>query len=306
MAFDISALDAFKDELAGGDFFKLVAEGTLADAFNTYEVSSKGTQQLNVNSTTLNFTTLDVNGTAQNAWDTYNSTPVYDKVDLVVDGNAAQGYVRTSDLFGSYAGNSVSSWSDEGAIRGFAQDVAAQTRLEYAKRLYTGFGLGSPTNGLTDIAANMDVDVTNTTISKDNIIDIIELAIANFLAISGNDALEGRELTIVMTPAHYRALRAAYRTANFFDAEITSESGMFVTRWLDNAGITIYADPAYTGAPMIMYQDSIYVGTVAAGFNIETPEVWYNQDMNSIGFRVSMFGGVQAIESTHIRTINLV
>ena len=300
MAFNTTALDAFKDELAGGDFFKLVGQGTLADAFTNYPVLSKGTQQLNINNTDLNWTSVDVNGGAVTDFDTYSSNLVYNKVDLTVDGNVAQGYVTIPSLFGKYVAKGSTSFDDESAVRGFATAVAEESRFEYAKRLYTGFGV-TPAHGLNAITGTLSL-TGGTTVTSANIIAKIESFINQFLAVSGNVALENRPLSIVMTAANYRALRTAYRTANFFDGTITNEQGLMISRWLDDDRITVYGDPAYTGEMKIMYQDSVVVGTVDSGFHFETPEVWYNQDKNALGFRVSIFGGVSILESTHLRT----
>ena len=299
MAFTVSALDAFKDELAGGDFFKLVGQGTLADTFNNYPVLSKGTQQLNVNNSSLNWTSVDVNGGGITDFDTYSSNLVYNKVDLTVDGNVAQGYVTIPQLFGTYAAKGASSYTDESVVRGFATDVAEQAGYEYAKRIYTGFGV-TPAHGLNAIAGTINVGAG--AVSATNVIAKMTTLVDSFLAIAANEPLENRPLTIIMKPSDYRALRQAYVTLNYFDSTISNERGVMISPYLYDDRITVYGDPAYTGEMKIMYQDSIYVGTVDTGFHFETPEVWYNQDKNALGFRVSIFGGVQVLESTHLRT----
>ena len=303
MAFNVSALGAFKDELAGGDFFKLVGQGTLADAFNTYPVESVGTQQLNVNNSDLKWDVIDVNGTATTEYDTYTSDLIYGVRDLTVDGNAAQGYVTIPQLYGKYSAVGVNGDDDEAAVRRFSAEVAAKSRLQYAQRLYTGFGLGTPTNGLNTVIGT-ELDVTGgTTVTSANIIAKVDTMINAFLAIAGNNPLEGMPLSIVMKMADYRKLRSAYRAANYFNTSLGNESGFAVSEWIDNEQITIYGDPAYTGEMKIMYQDSVYVGTVNAGFHFEEPKVWYNIDKNAIGFRVAVFGGAQILEATHGRTV---
>ena len=299
MAFNVTALDAFKDELAGGDFFKLIGQGTLADQFNRYPVLSKGTQQLNINNTALNWTDVDANGGAITDYDSYNSNLVFNKVDLSVDGNVAQGYVTIPSLFGTYAAKGASAGDDESTVRNFGAAVAEEAGYEYAKRIYSGFGV-TPAHGLNALTGTINVGTG--AVSATNIVGKMTTLVNSFLAISGNDALENRPLTIIMKPSDYRMLRQAYVTEKFFDSTISNERGVMISPYLYDDRITVYGDPAYTGEMKIMYQDSVYVGTVDAGFHFETPEVWYNQDKNALGFRVSIFGGVQILESTHLRT----
>ncbi len=303
MAFDISALTTgFRDQLEGGDFYERVAEGTLADVFQTYQVRNKGTQQLNVNNADLSFT-IDVDGDID-AYDTYASDLDFGKRDLVVDGIAAQGYVPVRDLYGSYAANDVSSGSDETVARRFTQQILAKTSLQYAKNVYSGFGTGSPTNGLnnaniggTTISVSGGASVTTA-----NIIAKVEEIIEDFLGITGNDALENaNDLAIIMKPSDYRKLRAAYRTANFFNTDLVSEGGMMISTWLDDPRITIYGDPAYTGEMKIVATDSVFVGTPTLT-DLDDVEFWYNPDKKAIGFRVEIWGGVQILQASHART----
>ena len=147
MAFNVTALPAFQDELAGGNFFKLIGEGTLVDQFNRYPVLSKGTQQLNIDNTDLKWDSIDVNGGAITDFDSYTSNLVFNKVDLTVDGNAAQGYVTIPSLFGKYAAKGASGYDDEATVRRFGSAVAEASAYEYAKRIYSGFGV-TPAHGL--------------------------------------------------------------------------------------------------------------------------------------------------------------
>ena len=299
MAFDISALtSAFRDQLDGGEFYTRVGEGTLAQFFNQYEVKNKGTQQLNVNNANLSFT-IDVDGDID-AYDTYASNLNFGKRDLTVDGIAAQGYVATRDLYGSYAANSATSGDDESVARKFTQHIVDQASYQYAKNLYTGFGTGTPTNGLSDIVTST-VATGSAALSSANAITKIEALIEGFLAVSGNDALENsNDIAIILRPAHYRALRAAYRTENYFDTDLVAEGGMMVSRWLDDSRISIYGDPAYTGEPMIVAADSVFVGRPSLT-DLDNVEFWYNPDKKAVGYRIEIWGGVQILEAGHGR-----
>lgn len=297
---DVSALStAFLDQINGGNFFQAVAEGTVAGVAQRYGVASKGTQQLNVNDTELVFS-IDVDG-ANPFVGTDTSTLEFLKRDLVVDGVGAQGYVNMAQLYGTYAGGQVGGAADDSVVQGFVQNMIDKSSFVYAQNFYNGFGTGTPTNGLLDVISSSTISVSGgTSTSSGNIIAKLEEFIREYYALSGHNALENRELDIIMSMSDYRKMRAAYRAANFFDGEITSEGGVAISRWLDDSRITIYGDPAYTGEFLIMPLDTVYVGDPGITEDLQ-PQVWYSEDRNQIGFRVVLFGGVQIIQPTHGR-----
>ena len=301
MAFDISALTtAFHDQLEGGEFYNRVAEGTLANFFQTYAVRNKGTQQLNVNRANLTFD-INVDGDID-AYDNYNSDLDFGRRTLNVDGMAAQGYITNRELYGSYAAVDGNSGDDETVARRFVDNIMAQTSFQYAQSIYTGFGIGTPTNGLLDASTNLNVGTG--AITAGNIVQKLTDLISGFLAISGNNALENAgDIAIIMTPAHYRLLRQAYRTFNYFDTGLVNETGMMMSPWLDDSRITIYGDPAFTGQPVITATDSVYVG-VPTLTDLDNVEFWYNPDKKAVGFRIEIWGGVQVLEANHLRTAN--
>ena len=300
MAFNTTALsDAFLDQLEGGEFYNRVASGTLASFFNTYSVRNKGTQQLNVNRADLNFN-IDVDG-GITAYDAYASDLDFGKVDLTVDGIAAQGYVPVRDLYGSYAANDATSRDDDSVARRFTQNILDQTSWQYALSLYDGFGTGTPTNGINDIV-NQTINVGTGALTAANVISKLTALVEGFFGIAGNQALENApDIIIILSAAHYRHLRTAYRTLNYFDTDLVSEDGMMMSRWIDDPRITIYGDPAYTGEPKILASDSMYVG-VPTLTDLDSVQFWYNPDNNAIGFRVEIWGGVQMLEAGHGRT----
>lgn len=300
MAFDVSGLTtAFLDQINGGNFFEQVAEGTVAGEVNRYAVSSKGTQQLNVNDADLAFT-IDVGGT-----DPFvginTSTLDFKKRDLVVDGVGAQGYANVADLYGTYAGTQVGGAADDSVVQGFVQNMIDKASFNYSQSFYGGFGTGTPTNGFLDVISQTTIPLSGgTTTTADNIIGKVEELINDYLALSGHSALENKELDIVMSMSDYRKLRSAYRAANFFDSDITSERGVAISRWLDNSSITIYADPAYTGEFLIAPLSTVYLGDPGISEDM-SPQIWYSEDRNQIGYRVVLFGGVQILQATHGR-----
>ena len=305
MAFNITALtDAFKNQLEGGEFYNRVGQGTMAEFFQSYDVTNKGTQQLNVNNANLTWD-IDVDGDID-AYDDANSSLVFGKRDLTVDGNAAKGYVLNRDLYGSYASVGATGHDDESVANRFVGQMLEKTSYEYAKRLYTGFGLGTPTNGLSNAnIGGTTIDITGGTafLATNAIAKIAEL-IEDFLAVTGNDALENSsDIAIIVKPSDYRKIRAAYRVENYFNTDLVSESGMMISKWLDDERISIYGDPAYTGEAMIVAADSVYVGKPNLTF-LDDVEFWYNPDKKAIGFSVEIWGGTQILEAGHARTAN--
>ena len=303
MAFNITALtDAFLDQVNGGNFFQAVATGTVADQAQRYAVGSKGTQQLNVNTSNLVF---GIDPGAANAFvNTNTSTLSLGKRDIVVDGVGAQGFADVAALYGSYAGANVGGAADESVVNGFVEDMVNKTSFAFAQSFYGGFGTGTPTNGLSDVIHGTAIAVTGgTTVSATNIIGKVERFIASYYALSGHNALENRELDIIMSMADYRKLRVAYRAANYFNTDIVSERGLAMSTWLDDSRITIYGDPAYTGQMMILPLDTVYVGDPGINENLD-PQIWYSDDRNQVGYRIVYFGGVQILQQSHGRVAN--
>ena len=303
MAFDISALTtSFLDQVNGGNFFEAVATGTVADQAQRYAVGSKGTQQLNVNNTDLVFG-IDPGGT--NSFVNINTSDLeFGKRDIVVDGVGAQGYASIADLYGSYAGGLVGGAADDAVVQRFVENMVDKTSFAFSQSFYGGFGTGTPTNGLSDVISSTAIAVTGgTTTTAANIIGKVERFIASYYGLTGHTALENRELDIIMSMSDYRKLRVAYRTANYFNTDLVSERGLAISSWLDDARITIYGDPAYTGQMMILPLDTVYVGDPGISENLD-PQIWYSEDRNQIGYRVVYFGGVQILEESHGRVAN--
>ena len=303
MAFDISGLTtAFLDQVNGGNFFEQVAEGTVAGQAQRYAVNSKGTQQLNVNDADLAFT-IDP-GAANGFVGTDSSNLDFKKRDLVVDGVGAQGYANVADLYGSYAGTQVGGAADDAVVQGFVANMIDKTSWQFAQSFYSGFGTGTPTNGLSDVISSTAIDVSGgTATTAANIIAKVEEFISDYYALAGHNALENKELDIIMSMSDYRKLRAAYRAANYFDTALTNESGLAVSSWLDDGRITIYGDPAYTGEMMIMPLNTVYLGDPGISEDMQ-PQIWYSEDRNQIGYRVVLFGGVQILQESHGRIAN--
>lgn len=302
MALDLSGLTtAFLDQVNGGNFFEAVAEGTVAGQAQKYAVTSKGTQQLNVNDADLAFT---IDPTGSDAFVGINTSNLdFKKRDLTVTGVAAQGYATVADLYGTYAGGQVGGAADDSVVSGFAQNMIDKASYRFAQNFYNGFstGAGSGTNGLLDNISSATIALSGgATVTAANIIGKVEEFISDYLAVSGHDALENRELDIIMKMSDYRKLRSAYRAANFFNTDLTSERGLAVSTWIDDSRITIYGDPAYAGEMLMAPLSTVYVGDPGINEDMQ-PQIWYSEDRNQIGYRVNLFGGVQILQESHGR-----
>ncbi len=319
---------AFKDELSADKFNESVAEGTIAGLLGTQQVPSKGIHPLQVRSASLDWTQIDVtdgytnssgtNGAGVSAYDDYRSTVTLTQKDLVVGVNVAQGAVTPSALFGTSESFDINSLNNpsEGFITQFTEAIVAQAQAEFSRRIYTGFGDGTPTNGLLDIASAASPTANQATLVNTGIItgsattvegpwsvDNVIAKLSVFINSTSNAADQRTDNMVIISRSYYNLYRQALRNLNLNDPEFqsrTGESGFKTSVWIDDSRYTIVADPYYTQVvPRLIQADQTIVGMPSLS-DLDDVSFFYDWKTNSVFFRVAIGGGVQVVEANHM------
>ena len=290
--FNVAALDAFNNELAGELLVKSVIAGSTAE-YVTVKEGIKYKEPLNLQE--IDLVIQDGRGCVT----TESGSVTYTQRDIEVCQRSSHDGLCLRDLDTKYIGllGPAGSYPETYA---FAEEYASQLVANFQKKndifLWTATTAGGDcVNGLNTLLASGSSDATFVSQSaptSDNIIDQIDEQLEN-LAV---DVQDRDDLTVFMSIANFRKYIVGLRKANnyFYDPASVENRGSLMSARHPFANLTVVGTVGLAGTNRIVTGPArhIVVGTDLVS-DLDNFQLWYDINGDKLKHRIVTKLGVQ-------------